>query len=88
MNKRYFAGIGTHRTEHATTFRLLDTVEENANRYHELWAIDLEWTAIYQIRSISLLPNCRVEWQEFDFPTLDDALSAFNRYEKEVLAHE
>jgi|688.fasta_scaffold1167643_1 hypothetical protein len=73
---------GTVRHLQPHTFRLIDTVEESEKIYHELWAIDLPWNAVYQIRSIKILPDTRVEWTEKDFPTFEDALEKFNQLEK------
>lgn len=73
---------GTVRHLQPHTFRLIDTVEESEKVYHELWAIDLPWNAIYQIRSIKILLDTRVEWAEKDFPTFEDALQKFNQLEK------
>ena len=74
--------LGTYRHFALETFRLIDTVEESKKVYHELWAIDLPWNAVYQIRSVKILPDTRVEWTEKDFPTLEDALDKFNKLEK------
>lgn len=83
--KRYFAGIGTIRNIQKNTWRLIDTVEETTTTYHELWACDLyEMGVMYQIRSIKMLPDTKVEWTERDFSSLDMALDAFNKLEEKV----
>jgi len=79
---RYYAGIGTHRPLAQHTFRIIDTVEESSTRYHELWSIAFgHGQYVYQIRTVNLLPETRVEWTEKDYPDLDSALTVFNELE-------
>jgi hypothetical protein len=60
------------------TYRLIETVDIARAKYSELWALDYDYGALYQIRTITLRGANRPDVSHADYTDMESAFQAFN----------